>query len=261
VTSDGHGGTLITDPPVASSSDTADSKGAKTWSGGITDLVSGAMQIAERIEPFLADEPWISSGWRSAWDRDGGSNNIGSGWLSEPYISGGVRMDSNNHTPSSLPVLGSGLAWDDKVLETAISGMGFGCYGDVAGGGTVVSGGFDRAQHQAINGGTPEVAAGGTFFAGGGALHLDALSRNQIDLRSLAFSPSSNTISGTQETVGANANGMPRIDEARHLSNLTLLGQYSVANFNASADGHGGVLITDPPSSSSVVQTALVAHQ
>jgi hypothetical protein len=38
-------------------------------------------------------------------------------------------------------------------------------------------------------------------------------------------------------------------------------GEYApTANFNAGADGHGGSLITDPPASSSVAQTPLIAH-
>jgi hypothetical protein len=41
--------------------------------------------------------------------------------------------------------------------------------------------------------------------------------------------------------------------------NLTLLGHYG-ANFSHVADGHGGILITDTPASSSVAQTSSVAH-
>jgi hypothetical protein len=39
-----------------------------------------------------------------------------------------------------------------------------------------------------------------------------------------------------------------------NIFNLTLLGQYG-ANFNPGTDRHSGTLITDPPASSSVVQT------
>jgi hypothetical protein len=45
------------------------------------------------------------------------------------------------------------------------------------------------------------------------------------------------------------------------VENLTLLGQYSVANFSATSDGQGGTLITDPSASSSVVPTMLVAQR
>jgi hypothetical protein len=46
---------------------------------------------------------------------------------------------------------------------------------------------------------------------------------------------------------------------AERTTNLTLLGQYAAANFNA-RDGDGGSLITDPPGSSSVAQMPLVVH-
>ena len=120
------------------------------------------------------------------------------------------------------------------------------------------------------------MAPGGTasrvFFAGGGRLQLDALSQfegvisgfdlgDQIDLRSLAYSPASSTVSWTQLTSGANASGALSVDEGGHVLNLTLLGQYSAANFNAGVDGHGGTMITDRTSSSSALQTSLVAHQ
>jgi hypothetical protein len=65
---------------------------------------------------------------------------------------------------------------------------------------------------------------------------------------SLGFGSSSDAMSWTQEA------------SAGKTFNLTLLGQYAAANFNAGADGHGGTLITDPPGSGSVVQAQLVAH-
>jgi hypothetical protein len=61
-----------------------------------------------------------------------------------------------------------------------------------------------------------------------------------------------------QQTSGANG-GASGVDKG--LFSLTLLGQYAAANFNASADVHGGTLITDSPASSSVAQTPLVTHQ
>jgi hypothetical protein len=62
-----------------------------------------------------------------------------------------------------------------------------------------------------------------------------------------------------RETTGAGA-GAPGVDKGGNMFNLSLLGQYSAANFNAGAVGHVGTLITDPPASSSVAQTPLIAH-
>jgi hypothetical protein len=44
-------------------------------------------------------------------------------------------------------------------------------------------------------------------------------------------------------------------DAGNHTANLTLLGQYATAQFTPASDGHGGVLIGDPP----VMATADVA--
>jgi hypothetical protein len=62
---------------------------------------------------------------------------------------------------------------------------------------------------------------------------------------------------GPHSLWGADA-GAPGVDKGGNTFNLTLLGQYSAANFNG-GDGHGP-MITDPPASSSLAQTPLVVH-
>jgi len=37
------------------------------------------------------------------------------------------------------------------------------------------------------------------------------------------------------------------VTDGTHTANLTLLGQYSTANFSLSSDGSGGTIVTDPP--------------
>jgi autotransporter passenger strand-loop-strand repeat protein len=147
---------------------------------------------------------------------------------------------------------------------------------------TVSSGGYEQvfsggaANATTINGGTLEVTSGGSagavLFASGGILQLDSSLAfggtisgfqlgDEIDLRSLAFTSGVTSLSWTQLTSGANASGTLTVSSGAAVENLTLLGQYSLANFSATSDGHGGTLITDPPVSSSVVQTTLVAQQ
>jgi hypothetical protein len=75
---------------------------------------------------------------------------------------------------------------------------------------------------------------------------------DEIGPHSLGFGPSSSAMSLIQEA------GAPGVDRGGSTFNLTLLGQYSAANFNAGADGHG--MITDPSSASSLAQTPLVVH-
>jgi hypothetical protein len=117
------------------------------------------------------------------------------------------------------------------------------------------------------------VASGGSFgavdFGNSGTLQLDALMAfggtisgfhlgDEIDLRSLGFTSGVTTLSWTQLTSGS---GTLTVSSGAAIQTLTLLGQYSQSSFNATSDGYGGTLITDPPVSNSVVQTPLIATQ
>jgi autotransporter passenger strand-loop-strand repeat protein len=146
---------------------------------------------------------------------------------------------------------------------------------------TVDSGGLDNlvsggtAVGTTISGGTLEVTSGASggnvTFASGGILQLDSLMTfggtisgftlgDAIDLRSLGFTSGTTKLSWSQLTSGANASGTLTVSSGAAVENLTLLGQYSLANFSATSDSFGGTLITDPPASSSAIQTPLVAH-
>jgi hypothetical protein len=103
-----------------------------------------------------------------------------------------------------------------------------------------------------------------------GILQLDASSHltgtisgfhlgDEISPHSLGFGSPSSAISWMRETSRADA-GAPGVDKGGNTFNLTLLGQYSVANFSAGMNARGATMITDPAASSSVVQTPLVAH-
>jgi hypothetical protein len=110
------------------------------------------------------------------------------------------------------------------------------------------------------------VASGGstgsgavTFTSAGGDLQLDASQSfhgliagfgsphgvtEEIDLRDIAFGPH------TKETFTEASNhqsGTLTVTDGTHTASLTLLGQYSTANFSLSRDGAGGTVITDPP--------------
>jgi hypothetical protein len=126
-----------------------------------------------------------------------------------------------------------------------------------------------------ISGGTLEVTSGATggnvTFASGGILQLDSLIAfggtisdftlgDPIDLRGLAYTSGTTNLSWTQLTTGANASGTLTVSSGATVETLTLLGQYTAANFSATSDGVGGTLITDPPASSSAIQTPLAAQ-
>jgi autotransporter passenger strand-loop-strand repeat protein len=129
---------------------------------------------------------------------------------------------------------------------TILSGGG---YELVSSGGTAVA--------TRISGGTLEVAAGGTasdlVFSSGGTLQLDSGAHlggsisgfhlgDAIDLPGLAFT-SSTTLSWTQKKTS----GVLTVKDGSQTQSFTLVGSYTVSNFTATADGHGGTLITDPP--------------
>ena len=46
---------------------------------------------------------------------------------------------------------------------------------------------------------------------------------------------------------GSNSPGTLSVSDGTHTASVALLGNYSLANFTASSDGHGGTLIVDPP--------------
>lgn len=46
---------------------------------------------------------------------------------------------------------------------------------------------------------------------------------------------------------GNNSPGTLTVSDGTHTASIALLGNYSLANFTASSDGHGGTLIVDPP--------------
>jgi hypothetical protein len=64
-----------------------------------------------------------------------------------------------------------------------------------------------------------------------------------IDLRDISFG--TGTSVKFTEAAG-NTSGTLTVTDETHTANLTLLGQYSTANFSLSSDGHGGTLVTDP---------------
>jgi hypothetical protein len=46
---------------------------------------------------------------------------------------------------------------------------------------------------------------------------------------------------------GNNSAGTLTVSDGIHTANVALLGTYSLANFTASSDGHGGTSVVDPP--------------
>jgi len=47
--------------------------------------------------------------------------------------------------------------------------------------------------------------------------------------------------------TGNNSPGTLTVSDGTHTANIALLGNYSLASFVASSDGHGGTVVVDPP--------------
>ena len=69
---------------------------------------------------------------------------------------------------------------------------------------------------------------------------------NYLDLTDIAY-VASKTPSYTPN--GGNTGGTLSVTDGTHTANIALLGNYMASSFVPSSDGHGGTLITDPPSS------------
>ncbi|HEV2159967.1 beta strand repeat-containing protein [Bradyrhizobium sp.] len=119
------------------------------------------------------------------------------------------------------------------------------------------------------SGGLAFVHAGGTIddviFAGSNASLVLAQAsaftgtisgwqdHDSIDLGDILFSDGVTSLAYAAN--GDNSGGTLTVSDGTHTASLSLLGQYSAADFALSADGHGGTLITDP----AVVQQAQLA--
>jgi fibronectin-binding autotransporter adhesin len=220
------------------------SGGSETVSSGGTDLgayISGGIQIVSGLVSgaviFAGSQVVESAGTANSTTVSSGGTEVVSfgGTTSGTLLSGGQEA-----------VLRGGRSSGTDILS---------------GGSELVSSG-GSALATVISGGTLEVASGGTasgvIFSSGGTLQLDSSSHlsgsvsgfhlgDQIDLRGLAFSSSSSTLSWKQTTSGANASGTLTVREGRTSTTITLVGSYTASNFSATSDGHGGTLITDPP--------------
>jgi autotransporter passenger strand-loop-strand repeat protein len=219
--------------------------GTTVSSGGFDIIISGGSDSGAIVS---------SGGTHQVW-----ASGLGIG---THVNSGGVEQDWGTASGAAVSSGGTQYVYSGgAAVATTVNGGG---YEQVFSGGT--------ANATTINGGTLEVGTGGSagavLFASGGTLQLDSLVAfggtisgfhlgDEIDLRSLAFTSGVTTATWSQTTSGS---GTLTVGSGATVENLTLLGQYSLANFSVTSDGQGGTLITDPPVSNSVVQISLVAQ-
>ena len=113
-----------------------------------------------------------------------------------------------------------------------------------------------------INGGLLDVQSGGstgagpvTFATSGGgtlrledSLHFSGLvagfgQPDLLYLKDIAFISGATSATWTQ----SGTSGTLAVTDGTNTADITLLGQYSTANFHVSSGGQGGTIVTDPP--------------
>jgi autotransporter passenger strand-loop-strand repeat protein len=151
--------------------------------------------------------------------------------------SGGLENVSSGGKASNTTVLGSETISSGGVLNGAT----------ISGGGVVdiQSGGTAGSSTITISSGTLKLEDSQHF--GGSISGLATSGVQNVDLVDIQFA----TL-----TLGYSGNSLSGVlsasDSAGHAATLNLIGNYTLANFQTQAtnDGHGGTLITDPPVSS-----------
>jgi autotransporter passenger strand-loop-strand repeat protein len=224
----------------------ASATGATVSSGGQDYIVSGGLAASATI---------LSGGIETVFGTASGTTLSGGVQYDYGVAIGGTAVGAGAEQIVEAGAVASGMTVDSGGLEYLVSG------------GTVVG--------TTISGGTLVVTRGDTggnvTFATGGILELDSLMAfggtisgfhlgDEIDLRGLAFTSGTTNLSWSQFTSGANASGTLTVSSGAAVETLTLLGQYTAANFSVTSDGAGGTLITDPPASNSVQTPLFAAH-
>ena len=192
----------------------------------------------------------------------------------------GSEAESDTINVGGAEVLSGG----GNDVGAVVQGVQFVLAGGTASAGTIRFGGVQvveaggTALNSIIDGGLMEVASGGStgdppisFTNSGGDLQLDFSQgfngtiggfaspvgvAEEIDLLDIAFS--AGTSVKFTEAAG-NTSGTLTVSDGTHTASLTLLGQYATANFALASDGHGGTMVTDPPTVGSAGNPVLAA--
>jgi autotransporter passenger strand-loop-strand repeat protein len=147
VTSDRHGGTLITDPPVTSGGSVATNAEITFGGEGFTSFVSGVIKVAEKIEDAVwnpggggtVDPPNLSLQWLQNFaasvvsDLEGLASTGGFEQLLNEIegrcsSSGSGSTASDQFSPSGHSISGFAAGWQSHMVETLAS------FGDGKGG-------------------------------------------------------------------------------------------------------------------------------
>jgi autotransporter passenger strand-loop-strand repeat protein len=210
------------------------------WGGGVANgaqLLSGGTELVYGS----ASGTVISSGGEEIVAASDSGAIVSNGGL-QVIWGGGIAYGAHILSGGTQEVYGSAVA-------TTVSSGGF----EQVFAGGAVNGATISNGELAVNSGA--TAEGTITFVNGGTLTLDAAGDfgavisgfakpDQLDLSAIAFG-SGTTLSFTE--ASNNSSGTLTVTDGTHTDNLTLLGQYTAAQFNLASDGNGGTLVTDPP--------------
>jgi autotransporter passenger strand-loop-strand repeat protein len=234
-----------------------------TIHGGAQDVYSGATAINTTMDGGSQNvygtvvQTTIANGAVQYLHGSASATTVNAGSQQNVYADGFA-------TGTTINAGGFQLDWG-SASATIVNGGAQYVYGSAAG--TTVLAGVQHVQ----SGGSADdttigagalayVHAGGTIddvvFAGANAaLVLDQASgftgtisgwqdHDSIALGDILFSDGVTSLAYAQN--GDNSGGTLTVSDGTHTASLSLLGQYSAADFALSSDGHGGTLITDP---------------
>ena len=241
---------------------------------GILDVLSGGKIVGTSVTGMVvvsaggtAIETDLNSGGEQVVKGTAQSTTINSG--GEEFVNaGGTTIGTTINAGGSQAVAAGGM-----TFNTTIDG-GVEFVAGTANGTTINSGGKEivsidgKALATTINGGFMEVESGAltsgttvSFTMAGGDLQLDASQSfegliagfasphgviEEIDLVDIPFTNGKTTETFTE--ASNHLSGTLTVTSGSETANLTLLGQYSTANFHLASDLHGGTLVTDPSS-------------
>jgi autotransporter passenger strand-loop-strand repeat protein len=213
-------------------------------SGAASSIASGSTINAGGVQ-------YISAGCNASGTNDGGV---------EYALAGGTAIRTTIESGGALYVSSNGGA-DGTTIDSggAMYVSSGGAVGGFIGNGqfnvtTTINGGFVELQSGAVTSGDTV-----SFTNAGGTLQLDASQSFQGLIAGFASPPHvfegidfEDISSGKHDKVSfkeaANkTSGTLTVTDGTHTATLTLLGVYSTGMFSLASDGHGGVMITDPP--------------
>jgi hypothetical protein len=197
--------------------------------GGSMSLVNGGVIVDTQAQALTIDT---------------GTHTIQNSGIIEADGKGGVTVTSAVHnTGTLLAVVGT------LTLDGAVTGAGVG----KVNGGTLFAKSTFTENVTFGTTGTLVLAHGQTYT--GKITGFSKTGTNALDLRDIGFTSGVTKASYS----GSTASGTLTVTNGTHTAHITLTGNYTASTFTTASDGHGGVIVKDPPASAAPLSQAMAA--